>query len=69
MGSKGMTTEIKLPIESCLDCPKLKTEKVYTADSWENVESWFCKEAEKFVAKYHEWPDKKPDVPPWCPLK
>lgn len=36
-------TEIKIKIKSCEECPFVNIEKVYTADSWEDVSRWTCK--------------------------
>lgn len=61
---------IKLKIKDCRECPKFHSEKVYTADSWEDVEKWVCKaKHNKIITRYHEGNGKAPDVPEWCPLR
>jgi len=61
-------TEIKLEINSCADCPFLKRERIYTADSFERPERWTCGKAEQEVCGYVEWNDKV-EIPEWCPAK
>jgi len=64
-----MKVKIEVEIESCANCPFVKIEKVYTGDSWEDVQKWMCtKENNKIIHSYHEWNDKT-EVPKWCPIK
>lgn len=56
------------PIQGCWNCPFCKSEKVYTADSFENVEKLTCGATDKVIASYHETFDKDP-IPDWCPLR
>jgi len=37
-----MKVKIEVEIESCANCPFVKMEKVYTGDSWEDVQKWMC---------------------------
>jgi hypothetical protein len=60
---------IALKIDSCSECPFLKTEKVYTGDSFEDIQKWKCKKArDKVITSCHEWSDKLPAIPSWCPI-
>jgi hypothetical protein len=64
---------IKLEIKSCKECPFLETKVVYTSDSWERPEDWFCKKSKdagglKKIEGYVEWHDKV-KIPEWCPIK
>ena len=62
-------TEIRIKIKNCSECPFWTDEKVYTADSFENVFKWICKKAHgKKIAGYVETFDKVP-IPDWCPCK
>jgi hypothetical protein len=59
--------KIVFEIESCEGCPKLKTERVYTADSFERPYKWMCSAKEnKQIAGFVEDHDAI-DIPPWCP--
>lgn len=61
--------KITIEIKSCIECPFVKTEKVYTGDNWEDVQKWTClKKHGKIIYSYHEWNDKT-EVPNWCPIK
>ncbi len=62
--------EIKINIKNCSECPFVKIEKVYTADSWEDVSKWSCtKKKNKTIHEYVEWNDKITKIPDWCPVK
>lgn len=58
-----------IAIRDCSECVDLKTERVYTADSFENVFSWLCSKANKVVKQYLEGNYKNPPIPEWCPRK
>lgn len=60
--------EIKLKLETCEECPKHKTSKVYTADSWDDVRKVYCEELCEDVHNYLDWRDKS-IVPNKCPLR
>jgi hypothetical protein len=61
--------KILLDIKNCSECPFVRMKKVYTSDSWENVEEWSCSKTDDFkvITSYHEWNDKE-KVPDWCPI-
>lgn len=66
-----MPKTVFLPITCCRTCPHMKSETVYTADSWERPEKWLCsKQHGKLIHGYVEWNDKDESlpVPDWCPL-
>lgn len=63
-----MATEIKIKIKDCSECPFWKSERVYTADSFEMPFKWTCKKAKRQIAGFVEWHDKTP-IPEWCPCK
>ena len=56
---------IKLNISNCSECPHFDSEKVYTADSFENVQKWICTKYKKKIA-FVETFDKEPEIPSWC---
>lgn len=56
-----------LEIENCSKCPKCKTERALTADSFEDANNYFCGENNHKIAEYVEWNDDLPEVPDWCP--
>lgn len=58
---------IALEIKDCTTCPHFKAERVYTPDSWDDVQKLTCTKADKVISGYHEWRDKL-KVPEWCPL-
>jgi len=58
---------IKLEIKDCSDCSHCKIGKVYTPDSWDDVQKWHCTKQDKQIFGYHEWNDKSP-IPDWCPI-
>lgn len=59
---------IALHIDSCLECQHCTQEKVYTADSWDNVLKLTCDAAgDKVINSFYEWHDTIV-VPSWCPL-
>lgn len=71
-----------LPITNCGDCPNMGSERYYTADSWEYVESWFCKKTDRpqtartdrqsvkddNLIGYAEGSHTPKKIPDWCPL-
>lgn len=52
----------------CRKCPKCEIKQVYTADEFEDVESWKCSAVNKFVAE-HVYLDSHIEIPNWCPIK
>lgn len=63
--------KIAIDIENCSQCPFIKKERHYTADSFEMAFDWFCEaEDNKIIAGYVEWhEEKKTPIPTWCPKK
>jgi hypothetical protein len=61
---------IKIEIQNCKECPYIKTERIYTSDSWEQPFDWFCtKHNNEKIASYVEWNDEKDIIiPQWCPI-
>lgn len=57
-----------LKIESCDSCPRRSVKRHYTADSFEDVREWTCTATGQRIA-LHEWNDKVPPIPSWCPLR
>jgi hypothetical protein len=64
-----MVDTVQLQITSCEQCPKRKTERHYTGDSFEHVTAWKCSTADGRVIDLHEWNDPVPAIPQWCPLR
>lgn len=57
-----------IEVTACNECRHCHQEKVYTADSWEDVRKLTCKKANnKVITTYHEWHDTQA-IPDWCPL-
>lgn len=66
-----MTDFVNLKITSCQKCPNFTSQRYYTGDSFEHVEEWRCKaqaQNHQRIALY-EWPESKPKIPDWCPLR
>lgn len=61
-------TQIILDINNCTECPHHKRSRVYTEDSFEHIEEWFCKKADRKISGYVEWRDNVA-IPNWCPLE
>ena len=64
--------KVMIEIKSCSACSFLNVEPVYTADSFENVSKWICRETKRKKNKicgYLDWYDDDPDIPKWCPLR
>lgn len=61
-------SKIVLEVRDCQDCPFVKSEYVYTGDSWDHMYDYFCQKADnKKVAGAIEWRSEMPEVPEWCP--
>ena len=57
-------------LDSCTKCDGFDTELIYTADSFERPEKWFCKKKTGLVIDgYHDTFDKDPGIPKECPLE
>lgn len=63
--------EIKINIESCVQCPFFKAERMWTSDSWEEAYNWFCEKSDhKKIQGYVEWhEEKKIKIPDWCEIQ
>lgn len=59
-----------LTIVDCRKCPHMREERVYTADSFENVFDVFCTKTKRKNKKCGQWEtfDKHAILPKWCPL-
>ena len=64
-----MKDAVNLKITSCANCPHMKSERHYTADSFEMEFDWKCALANMLHITYHEWNDKDVPIPKWCPLR
>jgi hypothetical protein len=53
-------------ISDCEKCTYSHTERVYTADSFENVRKVYCKKLFKDVHTYLDW-NEKAKIPNECP--
>lgn len=58
--------EIILSLTSCEGCPYFHSEREYTADSWENLYIWKCKDQRNRRIGGVETFDPKPPIPTWC---
>lgn len=64
-----MPVEIKMLVNSCTECPFAVFRKVYTSDSWDNVQAINCKALNnKEVHGFLEWHDEA-KIPHYCPFK
>jgi hypothetical protein len=84
-GQEPKIETVTVKIASCKKCPNLKTERFYTADSWEHVIKWFCGKtdrpksgssdkcghiADSSDLAYVELVSEEPKkIPDWCPLR
>lgn len=76
---------VNLKLETCKECPHLKTEDYLTSDSWDHVTTWYCGKSDRpkpedrdwkpivenssYIANV-EWPSEEPKkIPKWCPLR
>lgn len=63
--------DIKIEIDNCSQCPFFKSNRVYTADSFEMVYRWQCDhknmDKPKTISGYVE--RNNPEIPKWCPTK
>jgi hypothetical protein len=56
-------------INHCNECPNLKSDRVYTPDSFEHIEKFMCKKKrDKKISGYVERGEKV-EVPEWCPIR
>ncbi len=63
---------ILIPLKTCTECKHCYDEKVYTADSWDDVNKLICRETKRKkneISSYHERGDPPPQIPKWCPLR
>lgn len=71
-----MEKEVTIKIKSCTECPHFKSERDYTADSFEMCFRWICThhsnvtgpDNKKDIRRYVKWSDNKNFIPDWCPL-
>ena len=67
---KGIIMDkVKLTITACDQCPNMKADRYYTADSFEMVYEWKCKASKDKSIAIQDWSDKAPPIPKWCPLR
>lgn len=38
----NQSSMVKIEIKSCKDCPHFEQRRLYTGDSFEHVNDWFC---------------------------
>lgn len=55
-------------IKTCEKCPHLKTERVYTGDSFDHLTDIKCGKQKDRKISCLDWYDKYPKIPEWCPL-
>lgn len=60
--------KIIIDIVDCSNCPYFKSERVYTADSFEMPFKWTCNKEKRVISEFVETFDKTP-IPDWCPIK
>ena len=73
---------IQLKIKNCSECPYCKITRLYTEDSWEHAQDYWCELTPaapknergrssvpfRLIAGYVEWNDETPTPPEWCPI-
>jgi len=55
-------------IQDCEQCPHHKSEKVYTADSFENVRKVYCAKLKRNIYNFLDW-NETANIPIDCPYK
>lgn len=62
--------KIQIDIKTCRECPFIKIERCYTADSYEYANDWFCgKKDNKKIEGYISWNEERDvEIPKWCPI-
>ena len=74
----------RLRVTNCKDCPHFRTDRFYTADSWEYILNWICKKTTRptpsfrdydpvvkdssLIAQVEHARDEPKKVPDWCPI-
>jgi len=53
--------------KKCAKCKHLKQSKVYTADSFDNIEKWVCGKTDILINSYVDTFDNV-ETPFWCPI-
>ena len=56
-------------INDCSECPFMKSERHYTADSFEMVFDWVCIKSHGAIIATLDWNDPNPSIPEWCQLR
>lgn len=64
-----MEDTVQITITSCEKCPSMANHRFYTADSFEHVMEWKCRDKDMQRIALHEWNDPVPAIPKWCPLR
>ena len=64
-----MTVMFEKVIHDCSECPAMKAERHYTADSFEMVFDWICARSNGAIIATLDWNDSKPSIPEWCQLR
>jgi hypothetical protein len=62
------TNEVFIQLEGCSQCPNRRTERHYTADSFEMVFNWICRLAKRSIGVF-DYNESPTSIPDWCPLR
>jgi len=61
-------TEVSIKIKCCDTCPHMRSQRFHTANYFEYVQEWICREHKNQRITLFEMFDDKPEIPEWCPL-
>ena len=64
-----MPVMFAIEVSGCSECPCMKAERHYTADSFEMVFDWVCTKNHGAIVATLDWNDQAPAIPAWCPLR
>lgn len=59
---------VNFKVDNCGKCPNIQSERVYTADSFENVFKFTCTKVNRVVDELDTF-EKFGAIPKWCPLR
>jgi hypothetical protein len=60
---------LNLEIKICTECPNIRSNRVYTGDSFENLRMYICRAAGGREIGTLDTFEKLEKIPQWCPLR
>jgi hypothetical protein len=64
-----MSDSVKFTVKSCEKCPNVVSERVYTADSFENCYRYKCSASNYREIGILDTFEHFKHIPKWCPLR